>query len=398
MFGSNPRLSELLAKNAKSGGFGGAIFSNDPNIGIRMMGKEAFIPTPLNSLDYHPERTAAVNRERKKWYMNTPSFTPSRVLQGAKQGYPESPTREDVDDTRPVPQKKPDSQPPKPVVDPPKAKEPKPVTNPAGDAKDPMFESWAKEIPSLYQMFSNDEIIKHMNETRRDFGESDTWYKTAKKYGEAELNRRNPPKTPELLARQQDNRAQKPGIPETIERPSDFVGPTGKSVPSDYSQARNVSEQDYEMLSKHGPAWELLSSEERSLLMDRLRREAEAEQARRMNEDIAGQKRREAEKMLRNFMRTQMGIPFAGEGDDYEPIRDQSLAGSVANSELDTNQEVRNFLRSLNSPIENFSEFYPNVPKTLRGIYGGLGDAGRALTGLPSSLNESLARARDRGF
>jgi hypothetical protein len=51
--------------------FGGAIFSNDPNIGIRMMGKEAFIPTPLNSLTF--KGNAQVNARRKRAYVNAPS-------------------------------------------------------------------------------------------------------------------------------------------------------------------------------------------------------------------------------------------------------------------------------------------------------------------------------------
>lgn len=47
-----------------------AIFSNDPNIGIRQMGMEAFIPTPVSSLTY--KSRAGVDARRRKNYQNAP--------------------------------------------------------------------------------------------------------------------------------------------------------------------------------------------------------------------------------------------------------------------------------------------------------------------------------------
>lgn len=52
--------------------FGGpAIFSNDPNIGIRQMGMEAFIPAPINPLTY--KSRAGVNARRRQNYQNAPT-------------------------------------------------------------------------------------------------------------------------------------------------------------------------------------------------------------------------------------------------------------------------------------------------------------------------------------
>ena len=55
---------------------GSALFSNDPNIGIRMMGKEAFIPTPLNSLTY--KGRSQVDARRRQNYQNSARETPVR--------------------------------------------------------------------------------------------------------------------------------------------------------------------------------------------------------------------------------------------------------------------------------------------------------------------------------
>jgi hypothetical protein len=52
--------------------FGGpAIFSNDPNIGIRQMGLDAFIPTPVSSLTY--KSRAGVDARRRQNYQNAPT-------------------------------------------------------------------------------------------------------------------------------------------------------------------------------------------------------------------------------------------------------------------------------------------------------------------------------------
>ena len=52
--------------------FGGpAIFSNDPNIGIRQMGLDAFIPTPVSSITY--KSRAGVDARRRKNYQNAPT-------------------------------------------------------------------------------------------------------------------------------------------------------------------------------------------------------------------------------------------------------------------------------------------------------------------------------------
>lgn len=51
--------------------FGGpAIFSNDPNIGIRQMGLDAFIPTPVSSITY--KSRAGVDARRRQNYQNAP--------------------------------------------------------------------------------------------------------------------------------------------------------------------------------------------------------------------------------------------------------------------------------------------------------------------------------------
>lgn len=51
--------------------FGGpAIFSNDPNIGIRQMGLEGFIPTPVSSITY--KSRAGVDARRRQNYQNAP--------------------------------------------------------------------------------------------------------------------------------------------------------------------------------------------------------------------------------------------------------------------------------------------------------------------------------------
>jgi hypothetical protein len=51
--------------------FGGpAIFSNDPNIGIRQMGLEGFIPTPVSSITY--KGNAGMNAKRAGSYTNAP--------------------------------------------------------------------------------------------------------------------------------------------------------------------------------------------------------------------------------------------------------------------------------------------------------------------------------------
>ena len=51
--------------------FGGpAIFSNDPNIGIRQMGLDAFIPTPVSSVTY--KSRAGVDARRRQNYQNAP--------------------------------------------------------------------------------------------------------------------------------------------------------------------------------------------------------------------------------------------------------------------------------------------------------------------------------------
>lgn len=400
LLGGNPRLSEILKSNARRGGMAGPIFSNDPNIGIRMMGKEAFIPTPLNSMDFHPERTAAVERERKKWYMNTPSFTPSQVLQGAKQGYPDEPTRGDVEDTRPVP---PQAVPPKPVVAPPAEKaEPKAADKPSqlDDKKDPMFDSWAREIPSLYQMFTDDEIAKHVDETRRDFGENDVWYKTAKQNADAEMRRRHPPQAPELLAKPSPESTQapaKPGIPETIARPSDFVGPTGQSVSHkyDFEKPREVSQEQYDMLSKHGPAFELLSQEERDYLRNKADQEEQAARTKRIAESSARAAQAEKEKLIADFMkmmRRQMGISQYGDSEDHDLYRGRTARAEDA--DLTGYQGVKAYLDALNYPVENFKATYPGISE----LFGAFANAGRAVSNLPNDLNESLKRTRDRGF
>lgn len=55
--------------------FGGpAIFSNDPNIGIRRMGLDAFIPTPVSSLTY--KGRAGVDARRRQNYQNAPTNAP----------------------------------------------------------------------------------------------------------------------------------------------------------------------------------------------------------------------------------------------------------------------------------------------------------------------------------
>lgn len=52
--------------------FGGpAIFSNDPNIGIRQMGMEAFIPTPVSSMTF--KSRAGVDARRRANYQNAPT-------------------------------------------------------------------------------------------------------------------------------------------------------------------------------------------------------------------------------------------------------------------------------------------------------------------------------------
>jgi hypothetical protein len=52
--------------------FGGpAIFSNDPNIGIRKMGMEAFIPAPVNSMTF--KGRAGVDARRRGNYQNAPT-------------------------------------------------------------------------------------------------------------------------------------------------------------------------------------------------------------------------------------------------------------------------------------------------------------------------------------
>jgi hypothetical protein len=47
-----------------------AIFSNDPNIGIKQMGYEQFIPTPVSSITY--KGNAGMNAKRAGSYLNTP--------------------------------------------------------------------------------------------------------------------------------------------------------------------------------------------------------------------------------------------------------------------------------------------------------------------------------------
>jgi hypothetical protein len=52
--------------------FGGpAIFSNDPNIGIRQMGLEGFIPTPVSSMTF--KSRAGVDARRRGNYQNAPT-------------------------------------------------------------------------------------------------------------------------------------------------------------------------------------------------------------------------------------------------------------------------------------------------------------------------------------
>jgi hypothetical protein len=52
--------------------FGGpAIFSNDPNIGIRQMGLEGFIPTPVSSMTF--KSRAGVDARRRANYQNAPT-------------------------------------------------------------------------------------------------------------------------------------------------------------------------------------------------------------------------------------------------------------------------------------------------------------------------------------
>lgn len=48
-----------------------AIYSNDPNIGIRMMGLDYLIPTPVSSITY--KGRAGVDARRRKAYVNAPS-------------------------------------------------------------------------------------------------------------------------------------------------------------------------------------------------------------------------------------------------------------------------------------------------------------------------------------
>lgn len=50
---------------------GPAIFSNDPNIGIRQMGLDAFIPTPVSSITY--KSRAGVDARRRQNYQNAPT-------------------------------------------------------------------------------------------------------------------------------------------------------------------------------------------------------------------------------------------------------------------------------------------------------------------------------------
>lgn len=47
-----------------------AIFSNDPNIGIKQMGYEQFIPTPVSSITY--KGNAGMNAKRAGSYLNAP--------------------------------------------------------------------------------------------------------------------------------------------------------------------------------------------------------------------------------------------------------------------------------------------------------------------------------------
>jgi hypothetical protein len=41
-----------------------AIYSNDPNVGIKAMGYGSFIPNPVSSITYHQDKTDAINRRR----------------------------------------------------------------------------------------------------------------------------------------------------------------------------------------------------------------------------------------------------------------------------------------------------------------------------------------------
>jgi hypothetical protein len=69
-------------------------------------------------------------------------------------------------------------------------------------------------------------------------------------------------------------------------------------------------------------------------------------------------------------------------------LYDRSLAGSVANSELSGKQEFDNFKTALNSPIQNFSEYYPMISELL----GAFGNASRSINNLPQDLNRALSR------
>lgn len=63
-----------------------AIFSNDPNQGIRDAGMEQFIPTPVSSITY--KGNAGVNARRAGSYTNTP-----RIVSGRKKPAPTDPSQ-----------------------------------------------------------------------------------------------------------------------------------------------------------------------------------------------------------------------------------------------------------------------------------------------------------------
>lgn len=63
-----------------------AIFSNDPNQGIRDAGMEGFIPTPVSSITY--KGNAGVNARRAGSYTNTP-----RIVSGRKKPAPTDPSQ-----------------------------------------------------------------------------------------------------------------------------------------------------------------------------------------------------------------------------------------------------------------------------------------------------------------
>jgi len=82
-----------------------AIFSNDPNIGIKQMGYEQFIPTPVSSITY--KGNAGMNAKRAGSYVNAPrssaSFEAAKESAAAgRAAAAQRATREKVDKMNPA--------------------------------------------------------------------------------------------------------------------------------------------------------------------------------------------------------------------------------------------------------------------------------------------------------